>query len=581
MVGFGANRRGGRLPSFILIALLVVILILSFNYWTVSSKHSRLLDELAEVQAQVKRTDAARSRLEKRNSELSVQVDTHRKQMDKKDSDFNTLDSKLQARDSQIKKLTDEKNKLQADLATQMSEVQRLQEQLTELRQEFLKQEDHLHETKKNNTYLEKKLEYESLQCGRQIAELKDEYEERMKSAVEEAADLKRVKTRRCWGVVWTWEDIPAPLPSSTPHTDPYCTYWELDLAASPAVLPVPSHHLLLRLSSQEKTGIIPGAEQASKEKTGKAGNDANAAADHQTEATRKLDGTELKDLAKHGSDAGMPGIEDSEVGKVEDLAFALRKPAITQNKLEGGGGGEVLQDRAALVGAHDSGPNVLHRDANAEHSPELQRRGPIPLDPQQQLPKPEADKPRAIDANKMVIRAEELGEQQRQLKGGGKSSGAEGLIPAPLQKHPRPCQSRSTFLCRNGTVLIVRLSAVCLPCRFFDENESPVDPQHGSKLADYNGDDGNVGEYEADKQAELAYNEEEDGDGGEEDVQGELGPLRLHATASPCHCVSMPLRLARCALELSAALFLAALLCVSAEKGDRRIWVGGRGLPF
>jgi len=36
------------------------------------------------------------------------------------------------------------------------------------------------------------------------------------------------------------------------------------------------------------------------------------------------------------------------------------------------------------------------------------------------------------------------------------------------------------------------------------------------------------VGEYEADKQAELAYNEEEDGDGGEEDVQGELGPC-LH----------------------------------------------------
>lgn len=35
------------------------------------------------------------------------------------------------------------------------------------------------------------------------------------------------------------------------------------------------------------------------------------------------------------------------------------------------------------------------------------------------------------------------------------------------------------------------------------------------------------MGEYEADKQAELAYNEEEDGDGGEEDVQGEPGRLR------------------------------------------------------
>lgn len=69
---------------------------------------------------------------------------------------------------------------------------------------------------------------------------------------------------------------------------------------------------------------------------------------------------------------------------------------------------------------------------------------------------------------------------------------------------------------------------------RFFDENESPVDPQHGSKLADYNGDDGNVGEYEADKQAELAYNEEEDGDGGEEDVQGELGPGLHHSLEEP-----------------------------------------------
>lgn len=69
---------------------------------------------------------------------------------------------------------------------------------------------------------------------------------------------------------------------------------------------------------------------------------------------------------------------------------------------------------------------------------------------------------------------------------------------------------------------------------RFFDENESPVDPQHGSKLADYNGDDGNVGEYEADKQAELAYNEEEDGDGGEEDVQGEPGQGSSSPAVSP-----------------------------------------------
>lgn len=109
MIGFGANRRGGRLPSFILIVLLVIIVILSFNYWSVSTKHGRLLDELAEVQTQVKRTDAARSRLEKRNSELMMQVDTHRKQIDQKDGDYSMLESKLQARDVLVKACTDEK----------------------------------------------------------------------------------------------------------------------------------------------------------------------------------------------------------------------------------------------------------------------------------------------------------------------------------------------------------------------------------------------------------------------------------------------------------------------------------------
>lgn len=109
MIGFGANRRGGRLPSFILLFLMVVIAILSFNYYAVSNRQGRLLDELAEVQSQVKRTDAARSRLEKRNSELMVQVDTHKKQIDQKDGDYSALENKLQVRDALNKKCADEK----------------------------------------------------------------------------------------------------------------------------------------------------------------------------------------------------------------------------------------------------------------------------------------------------------------------------------------------------------------------------------------------------------------------------------------------------------------------------------------
>lgn len=50
------------------------------------------------------------------------------------------------------------------------------------------------------------------------------------------------------------------------------------------------------------------------------------------------------------------------------------------------------------------------------------------------------------------------------------------------------------------------------------------------------------MGEYEADKQAELAYNEEEDGDGGEEDVQGEPGRLQASRGRGPGDVYTLPL---------------------------------------
>ncbi|KAJ8417644.1 hypothetical protein AAFF_G00224870 [Aldrovandia affinis] len=311
MVGFGANRRGGRLPSFILIALMVVILVLSLNYWTVSSKHGRLLDELMEVQTQVKRTDAARSRLEKRNSELMAQVDSHRKQIDQKDGDFAALEGKLQVRESLIKRCSDDKVKLHNDVITHTSEVQRLNEQLKDLRQEFLKQEEQVIEVRRNSTYLERKLEYDSLQCGRQIAQLKEDYEEKKKALEVEAAKLKKslLVENRGGGAVGG-------------HAD--------------------------RGKVGEKTK------------------------ERDTVDTQQRDSPELKAvMGKPGSDAGMPGIEDSEVGKVEELQFALKRPAITQSQLGRGGDKEAKEDRGgAGAGAGDP---ALDR-------PDLQRDGaPLP----------------------------------------------------------------------------------------------------------------------------------------------------------------------------------------------------------
>ncbi|XP_016427194.1 protein CASC4 isoform X1 [Sinocyclocheilus rhinocerous] len=469
MIGFSANRRGGRLPSFILIVLLVIIVILSFNYWSVSTKHGRLLDEVAEMQTQVKRTDAARSRLEKRNSELMMQVDTHRKQIDQKDGDYSVLESKLQARDALVKVCTDEKNKLQNDVSAQMSEIHRLKEQVKELRQEVIRQEDQLREVRKNSTNLEKKLEYESLQCGRQIAELKAEYEESKKRVEEEAAKLRQslLENRK---------------------VDPGGRKLEADL------------------------------DQPIKKKE-------EDTAERHTVAARRNDGPVLKDdLGKPGSDAGMPGIEDSEVGKIEDAQFALKKPAITPQKhMEPAEAAALLKEERAGFGA---GAGARPGDDLARGQPldrpdmphdENLHLGNNDVPVQQQVPKPVADKPLLFDKdNKAGIKADEFGEQRRQLGAEGLKAEGVGLPPPPnpAQVLPKPIDPHNGRDHAPADIPRHRQS------RFFDENESPVDPQHGNKLADYNGDDGNVGEYEADKQAELAYNEEEDGDGGEEDVQ-------------------------------------------------------------
>nr|XP_020667847.1 protein CASC4 [Pogona vitticeps] len=411
MVGFGANRRGGRLPSFLFVALLLVIAILAFNYWSTSTRQSVLQEEVAELQGQAKRSDVARGRLEKRNSELLLQVESHKKYLEQKEADQSHLNSLLQAKDGQIRKCEDSKVKLQNNISYQMADIHRLKEQLAELRQEFIRQEDQLHEYKKNNTQLLKRLEYESFQCGQQIKELKIQHEEDLKTL---DGQIKQ-EQKETGQISQSNKDVGAGL-NSNPAT--VKATQELD-----------ERNII--------TNEVPSVNNIS-------------------------DG---KEKIKPGDDAGMPGIEENDPAKAEDILTALKKPLVS-----------AFQDNHHLNGnfpienAHAShlGQGVNSDDGNAD----LMKQ--IPPNTLQQL---------------MPVHILDNHKAEREF--------VKQTSKDRVSDFQRMKQSR-----------------------FFDENESPVDPQHGSKLADYNGDDGNVGEYEADKQAELAYNEEEDGDGGEEDVQ-------------------------------------------------------------
>ncbi|KAM8973285.1 protein GOLM2 [Pelodytes ibericus] len=387
MVGFGAPRRTGRLPPFVLIALLVVIGLLAFNYWSVSARQAALHDELIGLQVQVQRIEVARSRLEKRNSELMIQAESHRRQID----EYKGLEERLQSRDVQAQRCELDRAKLQTNVSNQMVEVSHLKEQLAELRQEFLRQEDQLHDFKNNNTLLQKMLQDESLQCTQQLADQKQAFEESLK------------KTQ----------------------------LGDQDIIAKPSNKDVASdtdtENKVQAVSAEEKEGKV------------------------EAPSSNRL--SYVKDVAKVDGDAGMPEIEDSDPGKEDHVPTA-----------------GINIDKAALP--NEGGVQV------PEKQPSIQ---PIPI----------------TEAKVQILLTGPKKDHHDHIL---------AIVPAVPKQSPRESKVLEFPNLKQS--------------RFFDENESPVDPQHGSKVADYNGDDGNVGEYEADKQAELAYNEEDDGDGGEEDVQ-------------------------------------------------------------
>ncbi|NXJ16628.1 CASC4 protein, partial [Odontophorus gujanensis] len=414
MVGFGANRRGGRLPSLLFVALLVLIAVLAFNCWNAASRQAVLREELAELQSQAKRTEVARGRLEKRNSDLLGRVDSHRKQLEQKEADYSQLSSQLQARDGQVKRCEDSRVKLQNNISYQMADIHRLKEQLAELRQEFIRQEDQLHEYKKNNTYLTRRLEYDSLQCGQQMKEMRMQHEENIKKLMDQIVREQKATQR---------------------------------------------------VQSDKDTEVNPNGDDQAISKTAPEVEVKNA---ENKELLSDNDGNG-KEKVKPGGDAGMPEIEDNDPAKAEDTPTAIKKPLISAPR-------------------------------SNDHQPDLN-----PATEQPHAPNVAPGFHSEIDGNADTVKERPPDSLQHLNFGENTESQNENKIEAEHIKLPK-----------SRVVDLQKMKQ----SRFFDENESPVDPQQGSKLADYNGDDGNVGEYEADKQAELAYNEEEDGDGGEEDVQ-------------------------------------------------------------
>ncbi|XP_078097305.1 protein GOLM2 isoform X2 [Mustelus asterias] len=387
---FGNSRRGGRLPSLLLVGLLLLMAVLAFNYWVLSSRHTRMQLEVAELQVQVKKTDTAKSRLEKRNSELMGQVDTHRRQLDEKEDECSNLGNQLQNKENLMKKCFEEKVKFQNNVTDQLSLIHRLQEQLTELRQEYIRQDEQLQEYRKNSTSLEKKLEYESLQCGQQISALKEQCEEKLKT-------LGKVHDQPS-----KHQDDPIkqkrPRDEDDKAADPQKADWDYNKAK-----------VNLQIEQQTAESNKPSINL----------NEGNKLQPHRD------DDKKLLNLGKADDDAGMPGIEENEQSKPVDLLNDHKKNKLVVEEIEkrvsrgAGIAGDKLNVEAEMMPVH-----------HFERGPAMQAPPPkqaMLYDKQQNIaklgkglvanmPNP-ADREDPEDEN-LQVKADEVGESQNRQPG-------------------------------------------------------------------------------------------------------------------------------------------------------------------
>nr|KAF6483448.1 hypothetical protein HJG63_002115 [Rousettus aegyptiacus] len=156
-----------------------------------------------------------------------------------------------------------------------MADIHHLKEQLAELRQEFLRQEDQLQDYRKNNTYLVKRLEYESFQCGQQIKELRVQHEENIKKLADQFLQEQKQEAHE----------------------------FELKVGNELGI----NNHALPK--------NVPKVPE-------------NAADRNEEPSSNHI--PHGKEPVKRDGDAGMPGIEENDLAKVDDLPTVLKKPPIS-----------------------------------------------------------------------------------------------------------------------------------------------------------------------------------------------------------------------------------------------------------
>ncbi|XP_042878880.1 uncharacterized protein LOC122257585 isoform X6 [Penaeus japonicus] len=141
-------RRGtGRTPPFILVGLVLVVLILAFNYWTLSSQNADLQQEIEKIQAEVKISAVKQEQSEKKNAALGETVHEMEELSGK-------LKQKLKEEDDALSKADKANREKNYEITSLKNQVAKFEEQILSLTQQVEEREVELSKAKEANTHL-------------------------------------------------------------------------------------------------------------------------------------------------------------------------------------------------------------------------------------------------------------------------------------------------------------------------------------------------------------------------------------------------------------------------------------------
>ena len=119
-------HNAGRTPSFVVVGLMIVIAILGFNYWNVSSKNSMLAREVNESRDRIRFAAVKKLAMEKRNDALMQKVRSSDMELDrqktlsgKTQEEVDTMRSQLDAKQDEVTQCRTEKDSYKSELVSQ------------------------------------------------------------------------------------------------------------------------------------------------------------------------------------------------------------------------------------------------------------------------------------------------------------------------------------------------------------------------------------------------------------------------------------------------------------------------------